>query len=294
MSLIIMNMFLVSYLHLSSARCYSPVHLPGKVHQVFLSDSSQSICPSEAEKQIILDQLSNELDDIIENQIQQLLVPLECPGRGWVKVVDFNLEANSSAECLGNWLKAEKGNISYCYRHERNTNSCTSATISVGCIQDYTQVCGRVRAYQIGDTNGFFPSYKTSIGIDDAYLNGVSITYGMPRRHVWSFVSGYSSTSDNYHYGWLCPCIADRQVTPNYVNESHFCDVGASMRPEREKLYTNSLWDEMDCLMTGDGCCSGRYFVAELTAPTSDNLEVRICGKENAGVGVDQIELYVK
>ena len=41
-------------------------------------------------------------------------------------------------------------------------------------------------------------------GINVIYVDGVSITRGMPHEHIWTYASG---TSDDYNYTeWNCPC----------------------------------------------------------------------------------------
>ena len=72
----------------------------------------------------------------------------------------------------------------------------------------YQHICGIVKAYQYYSTDGFergprLPSYNT---IDTAYVDGVSVTHGSPRRHVWSYAA---APSEQLYAEYRCPC------TPN-------------------------------------------------------------------------------
>ena len=61
----------------------------------------------------------------------------------------------------------------------------------------YSRVCGRVNAYQRGDPEGFSNITGTSPGLENAYLDGVSITHGPAgsRQHIWTLIL---STDPNY------------------------------------------------------------------------------------------------
>ena len=69
-------------------------------------ETEDSTCPSEhdPQRQALRDDLMAELDSLVLQELrclQQLNSPRECPGTGWRKVVDFNLEEDSGAECPG-------------------------------------------------------------------------------------------------------------------------------------------------------------------------------------------------
>ena len=56
----------------------------------------------------------------------------------------------------------------------------------------YNKVCGMTVGYQGGDTDGFAISYFSPQSINDPYVDGVSITYGTPRKHIWTYAIGFS------------------------------------------------------------------------------------------------------
>ena len=52
----------------------------------------------------------------------------------------------------------------------------------------YNKTLGLVSGYQKGTTDSFYASKYLHYGINDPYVDGVSITIGHPRRHVWTYV----------------------------------------------------------------------------------------------------------
>ena len=68
---------------------------------------------------------------------------------------------------------------------------CEGLTYSTGSDQ-YDQVCGRIIGYQLSTPDAFRDSSRS---IDSNYIDGVSVTYGSPRQHIWSFVGGLDEDS---------------------------------------------------------------------------------------------------
>ncbi len=67
---------------------------------------------------------------------------------------------------------------------------CVSTTYSVYGVP-YSQVCGRVKAYQDKTPDGFV-AFHVDLGrpVDNLYVDGVSLTHGQsPRQHIWTFVA---------------------------------------------------------------------------------------------------------
>ena len=59
-----------------------------------------------------------------------------------------------------------------------------------------------VVAYQFGSPNAFWLSGHSLQTIDGAYVDGVSLTYGNPRQHIWTFAAAL----DEREGSWSCPC----------------------------------------------------------------------------------------
>ena len=54
----------------------------------------------------------------------------------------------------------------------------------------YSQVCGRIRAYQWGLPDAFLGFKRGQTTINDAYFSGVAVMHGSPRQHIWTFACG--------------------------------------------------------------------------------------------------------
>ena len=73
-----------------------------------------------------------------------------------------------------------------CGRRSISTGGCEGVTYSTDSEQ-YEQVCGRIIGYQLGNTDAFLDSSRS---IDTNYVDGVSVTRGSPRQHIWTFANG--------------------------------------------------------------------------------------------------------
>lgn len=300
MSSILSLAVVLAHLQLSSAACTDlPIRLAGRV--VPPSDSGEPTCPSDAERQPIKEDLNADLDQLIESKLhifQNLAVPVECSGGGWVKVVDFNLETNGSESCPDTWQRHDDEGVAHCRipTTSSSTPTCQSANFSTNSLS-YSRVCGKIKGYQRGRTAAFSSMGDSSI--DSAFLDGVLIARGSPRQHVWSFASGYSSSAGTGDFNCICSIHGDQSVSrpPEFVGDNNFCESGTDQEPTVNTFYNlNPLWDAEGC-PEGSQCCSkGPYFSANLPEATCDPLEVRICVQNPSlvNIGVSIIELYVK
>ena len=151
---------------------------------------------------------------------------------------------------------------------------CSSVELSTANVQ-YTRVCGRITGYQYSTLDGF-----NNNDINSAYVDGVSLTYGSPRQHIWSF------TAKN----GFCGCFD----APEIVGSDFFCDSG----PNRNNYavlgafyYANPLWDGMGCSGISP------YFLKTLAHPTSDNIEMRACRNDlssNGDVAIQIAEIFIR
>jgi len=175
---------------------------------------------------------------------------------------------------------------------------------------EYRRVCGNVRGYQSRATFAFIRDF----GIESRYVDGVSLTYGAPgyRKHIWTFASSLSQVYDEtnrFHFEYyFCSCIekAGKPIpngtpVPTFVGDDYFCDSGENRLFVGQLLFhpNDPLWDDENCPA---GCCKNQvppYFTKVLPAPTTDNIELRICSSHLNFYGehvtpIDQVELYVK
>ena len=191
-----------------------------------------------------------------------------------------------------------------CGRRSIFQGSCEGLNYTTGSEQ-YNQVCGRIIGYQIGSPGSFLGEH---LSINSIYLDGVSVTHGSPREHIWSFAGGLdegnSTVSGHNANTHTCPCVTHSTTNkdiPSFV-EHYFCETGlARWNGTHGVFWPNGdpLWDGQGCGSTSSCCTfnSPPWFNVQLSSPTTDNIEVRICGDEGIGnedTPIQFMELYVK
>ena len=163
----------------------------------------------------------------------------------------------------------------------------------------YTAVCGRAVAYQYGRTNAFYASSQSHYSINDPYVDGISITHGQPRKHIWTYAIGRAKTdSDTQH---RCPCSTpEGSKPPTFVQGHYFCDEGASNTPTSIHYHLDApLWSGKGCLQSSSCCATSGmpWFCRTLPRPTTDDIEVRWCsdhGLDNEATATELLEILVK
>ena len=141
-----------------------------------------------------------------------------------------------------------------------------------------------------------------STNIDSYYLDGVSVTHGVPgsRQHIWSrFIAALSS--NEIHTTATCPCH-NSFGTPPYVGQDYFCETGNDNNAGWVGMFfaNDPLWDGQDCGTSNTCECTLNnppWFCKQLPQATMDDLEVRICGNQvlsDEDTPVELIELYVR
>ena len=217
-----------------------------------------------------------------------------CGGLGWRRVVYLNF-TDPNTTCPSGWRLTSHSKRT-CGRVSTSA-SCDSVTFPVS-GGDYTRVCGRIIGYQYRTTDAF--DRVDVITIDGAYVDGVSLTHGSPRQHIWTFAAGWSEFQDR-NRKWACPCDATINITiPQFVSGDYFCESGRHSGDRHGILYSDDpLWDGDGCTATST-CCSFNnppYFTKELPSPATDDIEARLCQDEsqaNEDIPIELIELYVQ
>ena len=214
--------------------------------------------------------------------------------KGWVRVAELDM-TNSSHQCPSGLTQHNDSNIRTCRRME-SSGGCSSVMINIP--YSYSRVCGRVIAYQVGTTNAFYP--RRNAMLEDDYVDGVSLTHGEQRQHVWTFVAGLQE--DDFFS--TCPCTTNARATPppNFVGNDYFCEAGTPRNtlPATIMIYIDDpLWDGRGCIPSNP-CCSFNnppWFYKQLLQPTTDDLEMRVCRDEdvsNEDIALESVEIYVQ
>ena len=222
---------------------------------------------------------------------------------GWMRVANVNMSNRiTDPECPGSEFELVEDVVRVCRRLLVDDNGgCNSHSFPLYSI-DYGKVCGRVIGYQFGTGDAFQDGINSGFGIDKPYVDGVSLTYGSPRNHIWSFAS-YST-----EFFTVCPCSnGSTETTPGFVGENYFCESGAKIFDFPVPVFTtlfsdDALWDGEDCGQVPDSvegpCCDGPpWFYRNLDSLTNDDIELRLCSNAHRldeEVSFEIVELYVQ
>ena len=190
--------------------------------------------------------------------------PFKCP-MGF----EFINDPNVPALCKRNPTGARCSSIKY----STNGNS-------------YSQVCGTIRGSYFGNPDGFgLHGRSVNTLLNGNYVDGISLTHGsMNEHHIWTLsaiVNFVTNPTD------ICSVCASNK--PSYVGMDYSCDVVDQCK---DNCSPRQIW--------GSGQCIGNNtFYKNLTQPTSDDIEMRVCTDQTAESPKDEdiflsyMELYV-
>ena len=195
-------------------------------------------------------------------------------------------------------LKLRTTPLRTCRIKSTGSGTCSSDMFSVDGVQ-YSKVCERIRAYQVGATDVYH-----NPNIDTYYVDGVSLTHGSsPRQHIWTFACAHDD--DDQRPNSKCACtntaISDMvQPPPQCVGDDYFCDISLATAPSHQSFYSDyPLWDGAGCGPQST-CCSFNsppWFYKQLPQTTTDDIEMRVCRdqeRDDKDIAMEIIELYVQ
>ena len=222
---------------------------------------------------------------------------LQCGGHkgGWTRVIQF--DTSQGDPCPSGWtLITTPGSNQKRVCRSGTADRCHSTSFTNYDISFY-KICGQVRGYQKGNTNAFAASSKL---IDEAYVDGVSITLGSPRKHVWTYAIGISDSgsSSTSHY---CPCATTQGADPPpFVSDHYYCESGDTGGDNTDAYYTTDpVWDGLDCSVSVNCCAQPDmpWFLRQFATAQETFIEARICRDENFSnedTLVESMELYIQ
>ena len=221
----------------------------------------------------------------------------ECGGGVWMRVASYNY-SDPSTTCPGDWSLITSP-IRACSRNSPSV-SCASAAFPTNGIE-FSSVCGRVIAIHYGTPDAFYDYHVVGhTNIDIYYVDGVSITYGNPRQHVWTFAGYHNEDTNNFNE--LCQCTQPSlsiPSPPSFVGNNCFCDTGAPTCCSFMYYTDDPLWDGQGCGGPST-CCSFNnppWFSTALPETTSDDIEVRICDNQSPvdeDTPITLLDLYIQ
>ena len=263
---------------------------------VIQGDGSRS-CPVEQVRAAVRQSIHRNIRNILVDQDQE--DSSNCGPGQWYRVAYLNMR-DPTQTCPSPWRQYNASGVRACGR--TGTNCYSVYYPSNG--RQYSRVCGRVIGYQIGSTDVFLNQQRS---IDTSYVDGVSITHGSPRTHIWTYAAGGSDNLVSGSEVFSCPCLVagssfTPQTPPSFVGNNYYCESGnptLTFENSNSFVYTSDpIWDGRQC--EGQCCSNGRnppWFSVVLRNPTTDNIEVRICGTDstsNEDTPVELLELYIQ
>ena len=295
----IMSLPLVTVvLQLTMTATFNPV--------IMSSQETVGKCPSREERENTIQNITASVQTLLQERYANNIVPTNiginpntyCGEGQWHQVANLNM-SNSSQQCPSAWREYNSNGVRGCGRPVSSSGDCPGISFTTG--RQYNKVCGRAIGYQIGAAEAFYHSDES---IDSYYMYGLSITYGtLPRNHIWTLAAGISEGGYSSTISYNCPCAdpnnAGNGVLPSFVGNNYYCESGNPSTSYTDDFFYTSdpLWDGEQC--EGECCSNGKsppWFSVELPNPTTDAIEVRICGAHgvNGDVAVQVLDIYIQ
>ena len=226
-----------------------------------------------------------------------------CGGEGgWTRVAYLNM-TDTSSQCPTNFRSVSENGQHFCIRDHVGCVALPSETLGI----TYSQVCGFARGYTYLSPDAFYGddiSNNAVRGLNEPvsgnYVDGVSITYGAPSRHVWTYAAG-GSEDGNQIASYNCPCNSNinRIPVPAYVGNDFYCEAGKNSGTTGWYVG-DPLWDGEMCGGTEGPCCNHTglpWFIKQLPNHTLGNIGVRLCADQETSdenIGLEHLAVFVK
>ena len=217
-------------------------------------------------------------------------------GGGWTRLAYLDM-SDSTVNCPSGFRLYPSGGVRACGRPVTSSGSCVSVQFPSNGIS-YSQVCGRVTGYQYYTPDAGYNEGSNHNTLDSHYVDGVSITHGSLRQHIWTLIAAsFEHNSGN------CQCATGAtQQVQSFVGGHYFCESGFAGVHRQQQLYTSDpLWDGQGCGSTESPCCNVPgipWFHRDYgNTTTTDYIELRVCGDEgtdNEDTPVGYYEIYVQ
>ena len=112
----------------------------------------------------------------------------------------------------------------------------------------------------------------------------MSLTYGSPRQHIWTFANALDEASASSVTGCTCTDSSRPNPPPSFVGNDYLCETGVP------PLGASMLWDGQGCGPTSTCCTFNNppWFYKQLSQSTNADLEVRLCSFQGAYVEILQ------
>ena len=248
--------------------------------------------------------IKEDIDMFLNSSVVPMLTrPCGCGGLGWRRAAYLNI-SDPTQTCPPAWELIATPRRSCARPSNARRRTCYSAMFPTQGIQ-YSQVCGRIIGHQVGEPGAFILVNINEVEtIDDSYVDGVSLTYGSLRQHIWTFANALDEYP--HFFRQKCPCTnvnEQRAISvPSFVGSDYFCETcvpPGQQYNSRIAFYADDpLWDGQGCGPTSTCCTFNNppWFCKQLPQSTDADLEIRLCSAGAASrenTPIELIELYV-
>ena len=153
--------------------------------------------------------------------------------------------------------------------------------------------------YQDRSPDAFDPFITEYNTIDTFYVDGVSLTHGSPRRHLWTYAAGVSELYSSERV--RCPCAGsnpnDHRYVPTFVGQHFYCESGFPGTTYHNRVvWEDPLWDGQNCVAPGNKCCERHGWFHRDVSSSTDDIELRICSDQaisNEDTLINHYEFWV-
>ena len=108
--------------------------------------------------------------------------PEACGTGLWYCVAHLDM-TDPSQQCPSAWREYNTSQFRACGRPVSSVASRPSQIFPIS--HQYSKVCGRVIGIQVASPDAFYHGRIRRSGINEGYMDGISITRGSPRHHIW-------------------------------------------------------------------------------------------------------------
>ena len=211
---------------------------------IVVHGNDRETCLSTEQRNIALQKVE---DNVYQYLFNGSIVP-QCGEGIWYRIAYLNM-TDPSQQCPSAWREYNTNQFRAWGRPNSTVASRPSQIFPISC--QYSKVCGRVIGIQVASPDAFYDGMGS--GINENYMDGVSITRGSPRHHIWSYVGSISEIFNN-----VCPCTYSSATQPQaFVGSNYYCESGNPTRDWVGQVFPNDkLWDGEQCSHEGT-CCTG-------------------------------------
>ncbi|MBA3453244.1 MAG: hypothetical protein H0T42_09150 [Deltaproteobacteria bacterium] len=211
-------------------------------------------------------------------------------GGGWTNALDFD---GVRDPCPAPW-EADPTSFGLCI--VPGTVLGVAGVVIPSPLASYREAMATATGFQRGSTDAFEPPLAT---LDNAYVDGLSITSGSPRQHVATFAAGHGAIDAcPTPTGCNCPCDGG-EPAPAFVPSGSFrCEPGSLVTLTPGMLSRpDPLFDGAEVTAACAAEARSEPIRTTLPAPTSANLEARLMRDEPAqgeGIALYRCAVWVR